>query len=48
MKELDHPNLIKLHEIIEEIDGDKIYLSIINLIYIYSYNICKTWLIINF
>lgn len=27
MKELDHICLIRLHEVIEEIDGDKLYMS---------------------
>ena len=30
MKELDHLCLIRLHEVIDDIDGDKLYMSKLN------------------
>ncbi len=30
MKKLQHPNLVKLHEVIDDDENDKLYMSIIN------------------
>jgi serine/threonine protein kinase len=30
MKKLQHPNLVKLHEVIDDDDNDKLYMSIVN------------------
>ncbi len=44
MKELDHICLIRLHEVIDEADGDKLCMSKkLDFKDIYSYRLCQIW-----
>ena len=45
MKELDHICLIRLHEVIDEADGDKLCMSKKPDIrdYVHSYRLCQIW-----
>jgi len=44
MKELDHICLIRLHEVIDEVEGDTLYLSKHYFDFINSYGLCEVWI----
>ena len=44
MKELDHICLIRLHEVIDEAEGDKLYMSKRYFNFIYSHGLCEVWI----
>jgi hypothetical protein len=46
MKKLQHPNLIRLHEVIDDDENDKLYMGMFSTVLslpLYSYGLCRAW-----
>ena len=46
MKKLQHPNLIRLYEVIDDDENDKLYMGMISTVLSFplnSYGLCRAW-----